>query len=112
MAYAIIALREDTRVTMEATGHYHKPVAVALHEYGTYVCISQLFIKQSGSSSIRKVKTDKNSAVKIAKYSLDNWVDMREDTPMKLCSCRYNLYMKTVVSLKNKLVSRTEKFPA
>ena len=34
MAYAIIALGEDTRVVMEATGRYHEPVAAALHEYG------------------------------------------------------------------------------
>ena len=32
MAYAILALGEDTRVIMEATGRYHEPVAAALHE--------------------------------------------------------------------------------
>ena len=37
MAYAILALGEDTRVVMEATGRYHEPVATALHEYGIYV---------------------------------------------------------------------------
>ena len=79
MAYAIIALGEDTRVIMEATGHYHEPVAAALHEYGIYICVlNPLFIKQSGSGSIRKVKTDKADAMKIAKYGLDNWVDLRE----------------------------------
>ena len=42
--------------------------------------------------------------MKIAKYGLDNWVDLREYTPMdtvrqqlKLCSRQYDLYMKTVV---------------
>ena len=61
--------------------------------------------------SIRKVKTDKADAMKIAKYGLDNWVDLREYTPMdtvrqqlKLCSRQYNLYMKTVVSLQNNLI--------
>ena len=34
MAYAILALGEDTRVVMEATGRYHEPVAATLHEYG------------------------------------------------------------------------------
>ena len=29
MAYAILALGEDTRVVMEATGRYHEPVAAA-----------------------------------------------------------------------------------
>ena len=94
MVYAIIALGEDTRVVMEATGRYHEPVAAALHEYGIYVSVlNPLLIKQSGGGSIRKVKTDKADAMKIAKYGLDNWVELRQHTPMdavrqqlKLCS--------------------------
>ena len=47
MACSIIALGEDTRVVMEATGRYHEPVAAALHEYGIYVSVlNPLFIKQ------------------------------------------------------------------
>ena len=83
MAHAILALGEDTRVIMEATGRYHEPVAAALSAYGIYVCVlNPLYIKQSGAGSIRKVKTDKADAMKIAKYGLDNWVDLREHTPM------------------------------
>ena len=120
MACAIIALGEDTRVVMEATGSYHEPVAAALHECGINVCVlNPLYIKQSGGGSIRKVKTDKADALKIAKYALDNWMDLREYTPMdtarqqlKLYSRQYNLYMKTVVSLQNNLISLTDKtFP-
>lgn len=120
MAYAITTLGEDTRVIIEATGRYHEPVAAALHKYGIYVCVlNPLYIKQSGGGSVRKVKTDKADAMKIAKYGLDNWVDLREYTPMdtvrqqlKLCSRQYNLYMKTVVSLQNNLISLTDKtFP-
>ena len=63
MAYTIIALGEDTRVIMEATGRYHEPVAAALHEYGIYVCVlNPLFIKQSGGGSIRKVKGNGNAS--------------------------------------------------
>ena len=55
MSYAILALGEDTRVVMEATGRYHEPVAAALHEYGIYVCVlNPLYIKQSGGGSIRR----------------------------------------------------------
>jgi len=105
---------------MEATGRYHEPVAAALHEYGIYVTVlNPLFIQRSGGGSIRKVKTDKADAMKIAKYGLDNWVDLREYTPMeavrqqlKLCSRQYNLYMKTIVALQNNLISLTDKtFP-
>ena len=120
MAHAILALGEDTRVVMEATGRYHEPVAAALSAYGIYVCIlNPLYIKQSGAGSIRKVKTDKADSLKIAKYGLDNWVNLREHTAMdtirqqlKLCSRQYNIYMKTVVSLQNNLISLTDKtFP-
>lgn len=120
MACAIIALGEDTRVVMEATGRYHEPVAAALHEYGLYVTVlNPLFIQRSGGGSIRKVKTDRADAMKIAKYGLDNWVDLREYTSMetvrqqlKLCSRQYNLYMKTLVALQNNLISLTDKtFP-
>ena len=71
MALAILALGEDIRAVMEATGRYHEPVA-ALHEYGIRMtAMNPLFIKQSGGGSIRKVKTDKADAMKIAKYALD-----------------------------------------
>ena len=84
IAHDILRLGEDTRVIMEATGRYHEPVAAALHEYGIWVTvINPLFIKQSGGGSIRKVKTDKVDARKIAKYGLDNWMDLREYTPME-----------------------------
>lgn len=117
---AIKALGEDTRVVMEATGRYHEPVAATLHESGIYVAVlNPLLIQRSGSGSIRKVKTDKADAIKIAKYGLDNWMDLREYTPMetvrqqlKLCSRQYNLYMKTILALQNNLISLTDKtFP-
>ena len=99
MAYAIVALGEDTRVIMEATGRYHEPIAAALHEYGIYVCVlNPLFIKQSGGGSIRKVKTDKADAMKIAKYGLDNWVELREYTPMDTAGYRAELNPPTISS--------------
>ena len=117
MAYAIINLGEDTKVLMEATGRYHEPVAAALHEHGIFVSVlNPLYVKQSSGGSIRKVKTDKADAMKIAKYALDNWVKLQEYTPMdairqqlKLYSRQYDLYMKTNVALQNNLISLTDK---
>jgi len=120
LGWELISLGEDTRVVMEATGRYHEPVAAALHEMGIYVSIlNPIVIKQSGAGSVRKIKTDKKDALKIAKYGLDNWTALREHTPMdtvrqqlKLFSRQYNLYMKTVVSLQNNLISLLDKtFP-
>ena len=76
-------------------------------------------VNQSGGGSIRKIKTDKADAKKIAKYGLDNWTELRECTPMeaireslKLVSRQYNLYMKNVVALQNNLISLAHKvFP-
>jgi transposase len=105
LAYDIIGLGEHTRVFMEATGRYHEPVATVLHDFGIFVTVlNPILIHQSGGGSVRKVKTDKKDALKIAKYGLDNWTKVREYTPMdaqrqqlKLISRQYNLYMKTVV---------------
>lgn len=120
LAHQIIELGENTRVIMEATGRYHEPIATALHETGIYVCVvNPIVIKQSGAGSVRKVKNDKKDALKIAKYGLDNWSQLREHTPMdtlrqqlKLFSRQYNLYMKTSVALQNNLISILDKtFP-
>ena len=63
MAHAILRLGEDTRMIIEATGHYHEPVAAALHEYGIYVTvINPLFIKQSGRSVHRQPRAYYDSA--------------------------------------------------
>jgi transposase len=43
MAHTILALGEDTRIVMEATGRYHEPVAAALSAYGIYVCVYNSF---------------------------------------------------------------------
>lgn len=102
---------------MEATGRYHEPVAAALMENGIYVSVlNPILIKQSGGGSVRKVKNDRKDALKIAKYGLDNWQELREHIPMdtarqqlKLLSRQYNLYMKTVVSLQNNLISLIDK---
>jgi len=110
----------DTRIIMEATGRYHEPMVEALHEKGLFVCIlNPIVIKQSGAGSVRKVKSDKKDALKIAKYGLDNWNTLREHTPMdttrqqlKLFSRQYDMHMKTATALQNNLTSLLDKtFP-
>lgn len=57
LAYDILALGEDTRVVMEATGRYHEPVAAALHEYGIYVCVlNPILINLYGVGDITAVQ--------------------------------------------------------
>jgi len=103
----------NTRVILEATGRYHEPVVAALREAGIFVSIiNPKLIKDFGNNSLRKVKTDKSDAVKIARYGLEYWEEMREYTEtdtvrqqLKLFSRQYNLHMKTVVALQNNLIS-------
>lgn len=115
----IRSLGRDVRVILESTGHYHEPVAEELFRQGIFVTVlNPLLIKYSGGS-IRKVKTDRADAIKIAKYGLDNWVELRQYTPdevirqqLKLCSRQYNLYMKSAMSMHNNLISLCDKaFP-
>ena len=90
LAEKLKALDGETRVVMEHTGRYYEAVAKALHEAGLLVCaVNPLLIKEYGANSLRRVKTDKADAVKIARYALDNWADLRDFTPMD--AIRYDL---------------------
>lgn len=82
LAEQLKALDGETRVVMEHTGRYYESVANVLHEAGLYVsAVNPLLIKEYGGNSLRKVKTDKADAMKIARYAIDNWVDLRDYTP-------------------------------
>jgi transposase len=113
-------LGDNTRVVMEATGRYHEPIASALHDAGIFVSVvNPVVIHGFGNNSVRRVKTDRKDAMKIAKFGLDNWSELREydsvdvtRQQLKLFSRQYNLCMKTVVSLQNNLISLLDKtFP-
>jgi len=115
LGYDIKALGYDSevRVVMEATGRYHDPVAHELHEIGNFVSVvNPKLIKDFGNNTLRKVKTDKADARKIARYGLQNWDELREYTPveaarlkLKQFSRQYNLYSKMKVQLKNNLIA-------
>ena len=121
LAYRILDLGEDTKVLMEATGRYHEAIAAELHEHGIFVSVVNPIVihNYSADSSVRKAKNDKKDSIKIAKFCLDRWTELREYTPMdalrqqlKLFSRQYDLYMKTRVTLENNLISLTDKvFP-
>ena len=67
----------DTRIVMEHTGRYYEPMARQLAGADCFVCaVNPKLIKDYGHHSLRKVKTDKADALKIARYALDNWQDL------------------------------------
>ena len=107
------SLNGETRVIMEHTGRYYEPVAQFLHDAGLYVsAVNPKLIKDYGNNSLRKVKTDKADSRKIAKYGLDNWVELRQYASMdkiryqlKTLNRQCNLYTKTKTMMKNNLIA-------
>ena len=107
------SLDGEVRVVLEYTGRYYQPIARYLHNAGIFVsAVHAKLIHDYGNNTIRKVKTDKADAVKIANYALDRWMSLKRYTPeddtrllLKTCNRQYNQYMKLKVSLKNCLIA-------
>lgn len=95
---------------MEATGNYHSPVAALLAGEGLYVSVvNAMLAHDCGNNSLRRAKTDKKDAVKLANYGLDHWTTLpryipEEDTRLLLKNC-YRQYSKLQTILKNNLIS-------
>lgn len=82
LANLILSLDGETRVVLEYTGKYSDPVANALCEAGIFVCaVNAKLIHDYGGETIRRVKTDKADALKIAGYCLDKWGRLSRYTP-------------------------------
>lgn len=120
LAEQLKELDGETRVVMEHTGRYYEPVAKALHEAGLYVsAVNPLLIKEYGANSLRRVKTDRADAMKIARYALDNWADLRDYTPMntirydlKTLNRQFQLASKQRTACSNNLIALLEQsFP-
>ena len=106
-------LEGETRIVMEHTGKYYQPIARYLNEAGFFVCaVHAKLIHDFANNSIRKIKTDKADAVKIANYGLANWDTIKrysneDETRLLLKSLnrQYNHYMKQYVAAKNSFIS-------
>ena len=113
LADMLKSLRGETKVVMECTGSYYLPIAYSLRENGLFVStVHSLLIHDFGNNTIRKVKTDKADAIKIANYALANWLDLPEFIPeedirhmLKAYSRQYSKYTKLKTMLKNNLIS-------
>ena len=113
LAKLLKSLIGETRVVMEYTGNYHAPVARVLHSAGIYVSVvNAILIHDYGNNSLRRAKTDKKDAVKLANYALDHWLSLsryfpEEDARLMLKNChrQYEQYSKLRTMLKNNLIS-------
>lgn len=106
-------LNDEVRVIMEATGNYHLPVLSYLKEQGLFVSIiNPLVMKKYASTTLRKGKTDKLDAIKIASYGLDNWFHLKDQeisketyTQLRLLGRQYAHYIKLRVESKQALTN-------
>ena len=113
LAKLLKSLDGETRVVMESTGNYLTPVAWLLHDAGLYVSVvNAMLVHDYGNNSLRRAKTDKKDAVKLANYGLDHWLTLpryvpEEDTRLLLKNCyrQYQQYSKVQTMLKNNLIS-------
>ena len=109
----IKSLSGESRVVMETTGTYYEPIARFLHDEGIFVSVvNALLVHDYGGNTIRKAKTDKKDAVKLAAYALDRWLDLKEYTPeedirkeLKIINRQYIQYTKIQTMMKNNLIS-------
>ena len=73
LARMLKSLDGETRVVMGATGNYHAPVDWLFHGAGLYVSIvNAKLVHDYANNSLRRAKTDKKDAVKLANYGLNH----------------------------------------
>ena len=113
LAEYIHSLESESRVVMEHTGKYSEPIAKFLCEAGIFVCmVNAKLIHDYGGDTIRRDKTDKVDALKIAGFCLDKWVKLERYEPvpdnrkmLKTYNRQLSEYNKVKVMLKNNLIS-------
>lgn len=110
----IQSLEGESRIVMEHTGRYYEPIAHQLSNAGLFVsAVNPKLISnfQDEDNSLRKVKSDKADAVKIARYTLDRWQKLKQYSLMdeiriqlKTMNRQFAFYMKHKTAMKNNLI--------
>lgn len=101
----IKSLSGETKVVMEYTGTYYEPIANALHNAGIFVSVvNPLLINDYDTNRVRKVKTDRIDAIKIASFALDKWLKLREHTPAETARKTLKIMNRQCIKLNKILV--------
>ena len=112
----IQAIEGESRIVMEHTGRYYEPLAHELSKANLFVsAVNPKLIKDFGNASLRKVKSDKTDAIKIARYALDSWPELKQYSLMdkirnqlKTMNRQFDFYMKHKTAMKNNLIGPTD----
>ena len=107
------AFTEPVTILLEYTGHYHYPVLKKLQEEGFPVCVVNPYqMKKYGDVEIRKAKTDKKDALRIATYALEKSYKLvpyssmeQKFEDLKFLSRQYQQRISFVSTLKVQLIN-------
>ena len=108
----INSVEGESRIVMEHTGRYYEALAHELSAANLFVsAVNPKLIKDFDSDSLRKVKSDKADSVKIARYALDKWQNLKQYSVMdelriqlKTMNRQFDFYMKHKTAMKNNLI--------
>ncbi len=108
----IKSVEGESRIVMEHTGRYYEVLAHQLSQANLFVStVNPKLIKDFDNDSLRKVKSDKADAVKIARYALDKWQNLKQYSVMdelrsqlKTMNRQFGFYMKHKTAMKNNLI--------
>lgn len=112
--------KNDIKLLMEATGHYHLPLLNILIENNYFVCVENaLVIKKYCDMDLRKVKNDRKDSLKLACYCSEKWFKLRKFEPndeirnqLQFLSRQYSNYIDVQTKLKIQLTNLIDKtFP-
>jgi transposase len=104
---------QPVTILMENTGHYHYPVLKAFEDEELSVCLINAYqMKKYGDTELRKAKTDKKDALRIARYALEKGYSLVPHTSMdqkyedlRFLARQYDQRMETLTTNKVHLIN-------
>ena len=109
----IKAVDDHAVILMEPTSHYHYPVLRAFLDAGlSPSLVNPYLLKKYGDTELRKAKTDRKDALRIARYALEKWYTLVPYSPMdqkyedlRFLSSQYRQRISMVTKSKVQLIN-------
>ena len=105
--------KDHAVILMEPTSHYHYPLMKAFQASNLPFCfINPYLMKKYGDNELRKAKTDKKDAIRIAQYALEKSYSLVPITPadqkfddLRFLSRQYNQRISVLTVNKTHLIN-------